>query len=190
MIIGITGGSGAGKSTVSEEFRKKDFFVIDADKVAHQVMDKGTECLKEVTDFFGTEYLNFDGTLNRKKLGALVFNNKEMLEKLNEITHRHITEEIKNLMQNNENVIIDAAVLYESGLGDLCHKTIAVLCPSDIRIKRIMSRDRISEEYATSRIKAQQKDEFYKSKCDFEIINDGENNIEARVEEILTCLKA
>lgn len=190
MIIGITGGSGVGKSTVSKEFEKRGFFVIDADKIAHQVMDKDTECLKEVIDFFGTEYLNSDGTLNRKKLGALVFNNKEMLEKLNKITHKYITEEIKDLSQIHDSVVVDAAVLLESGLGDMCQKNIAVLCPEDIRVKRIVARDNVSQEYAKSRIMAQQKDEFYRSKCDFEIINDGDNNIEARVEEILTCLKA
>ena len=95
MIIGITGGSGVGKSTVSKEFEKKGFFVIDADIVAHKVMDKGSECLKEVIDFFGSEYLNSDSTLNRKKLGTLVFNNKEMLDKLNEITHKYIIKAIE-----------------------------------------------------------------------------------------------
>ena len=190
MIIGITGGSGVGKSTVSKEFDKKGFLVIDADKVAHKVMDKGTDCLKEVTDFFGTEYLNEDGTLNRKKLGALVFNNKEKLEKLNEITHKYIIAEIKNLLEINENAIIDAAVLFESDLKNLCHKTIFVSCPFDVRVQRITARDNVSSDYATDRIKAQQNDEYYRQKSDFEIVNDGDNNIEAKVEEILTCLKA
>ena len=190
MIIGITGGSGVGKSTVSAEFEKRGFFVIDADKVAHKVMDKGTECLKEVITFFGTEYLNDDGTLNRKKLGSLVFNNKEKLEKLNEITHKYIIKEIKFLSQKDENVIIDAAVLFESDLKNLCNKTIFVSCPFDIRVKRIMERDNITRTYAEDRINAQPKDDYYKQRCDFEITNDGDNDIVAKVEEILTCLKA
>lgn len=190
MIIGITGGSGVGKSTVSAQFEKNGFFVIDADKVAHKVMDQGTECLKEVTDFFGTEYLNGDGTLNRKKLGNLVFNNKEKLEKLNEITHKYITKEIVLLSEKNENTLIDAAVLFESGLNELCNKTIFVSCPFDVRVKRIMERDSITETYAKDRINAQQKDEYYRRLCDFEIINDGDNDIKVKTEEILTCLKA
>ena len=190
MIIGITGGSGVGKSTVSKEFEIKGFFVIDADVVAHKVMDKGSECLKEVIDFFGSEYLNSDSTLNRKKLGTLVFNNKEMLGKLNEITHKYIIKEIEFCAQNKENVIIDAAVLFESGLFEMCEKTVFVSCPYDIRIQRIVARDNVKSDYAKSRIDAQQKDEYYKEKCDFEIINDGENNIEEKVEEILTWLKA
>lgn len=189
MIVGITGGSGVGKSTVSCEFEKKGFFVIDADKVAHLVMDKGTECLKEVIDFFGAEYLNADGSLNRKKLGGTVFNNKELLEKLNEITHKYIIKEIETLAYSRENVIIDAAVLFESGLENMCNKTLFVSCPQEIRVKRIMARDNVSEEYARSRIQAQHNDDYYRKKCDFEITNDGENNIETRVEEILACLK-
>lgn len=190
MIIGITGGSGAGKSTVSAEFEKRGFFVIDADKVAHQVMEKGTECLKETVAFFGEEYLNKDGTLNRKKLGSLVFNNKEMLDKLNEITHKYIIKEIKCLSQKSDNVVIDAAVLFESSLKEMCDKTVFVSCPFDIRVERIMARDKVSEKYAADRINAQKKDEYYRQKCDFEIVNDGDNNIEAEAEEILTCLKA
>ena len=190
MIIGITGGSGVGKSTVSAEFEKRGFFVIDADRVAHRIMDKDTECLKEVIAFFGSEYLDCDGSLNRKKLGSLVFNNKGLLEELNKITHKYIVNEIELCAQNKEKVIIDAAVLFESDLRNMCEKTIFVSCPYDIRIKRIMARDNVSFDYAKSRIDAQKSDEYYRSKCDFEIINDGENYIVKNVEEILTCLKA
>jgi len=190
MIIGITGGSGVGKSTVSEKFQKRGFLIVDADKIAHRVMDKGTDCLNEVISFFGREYLNSDGTLDRKKLGSLVFSNKELLERLNEITHKYIIKEIEFMVSNTPNAVIDAAVLFESGLEKMCSKTIFVSCPSDIRLERIMARDNIGREYAENRIKAQQSDEYYREKCDFEIVNDGDNDIEAEVEEILTCLKA
>lgn len=190
MIIGITGGSGVGKSTASKVFEKKGFFVIDADKVAHSVMDKGSACLEEVVDFFGSDYLNPDGSLNRKMLGKTVFNNKDLLEELNKITHKYITKEIEFCAQSKENVIIDAAVLFESGLENMCDKTVFVSCSAEIRINRIMLRDDINYEYAKSRIDAQQKDDYYRQKCDFEIVNDGENNIDTKIEEILTCLKA
>lgn len=190
MIIGITGGSGTGKSTVSAEFEKRGYFVIDADKVAHRIMDKGTACLGEVTEFFGEEYLNSDGTLNRKKLGAKVFNDASLLEQLNKITHKYIRKEIEFLTQGKSLAVIDAALLFESGLDDLCEKAVFVSCPADIRIQRIVSRDGVDKDYAVSRINAQKPDEFYRKKCDFEIINDGKQDVALNVEEILTCLGA
>jgi len=189
MIIGITGGSGAGKSTVSSQFEKLGYFVIDADNVAHKVMDAGTSCLKEVIDFFGEKYLNPDGTLNRKKLGNKVFADKNMLDELNRITHKHIINEIKFLAQDKSLVIIDAALLFESGLNYMCNKTIFVSSSFAKRVERIVIRDNVSEDYAIRRINAQQKDDFYREKCDFEIKNDDDENLALRVEEILSCLK-
>ncbi|MBQ2897780.1 MAG: dephospho-CoA kinase [Clostridia bacterium] len=189
MIIGITGGSGTGKTAVSLCFEKHGYFIIDADKVAHKVMDRKSPCLKEVIDFFGHEYLNQGGTLNRKKLGEKVFKNKDLLENLNKITHKYIKREIEFLAHNSSETVIDAALLFESGLDKLCQKVVFVSCPEDIRIKRIVSRDGVSKKYATSRIKAQKTDEFYRQRCDYEIVNDGEQNIALKVEEILACLK-
>lgn len=189
MIIGVTGGSGTGKSTVSDYLKKAGFYVIDADSVAHSVMESGSPCLNEVLDFFGNEYLNSDGSLNRKKLGSKVFEDKNLLEKLNEITHKYIIKEIEFLALKHPFVVIDAALLFESGLSKLCDKTIFVSCIKEIRIKRIMARDNVTEQYASSRINAQKDDDFYRQRCDFEIVNDGKQNIALKIEEIFACLK-
>ena len=136
MVIGITGGSGAGKTTVSKEFINAGFNIIDADEVAHKVMEKGSLCLKEVIDVFSDEYLNEDGTLNRKKLGALVFNDPEKLALLNSITHKHIINNIKE--QITEKTVVDAIGLFDTELYTLCDSTIFVYCPKEIRVKRII----------------------------------------------------
>ena len=175
MIIGITGGSGAGKTTVSKEFINAGFNIIDADEVAHRVMRKGSKCLDEVIDAFSKEYLTKDGELDRKKLGSLVFNCPEKLELLNSITHKHIIKEIKE--EITDKTIIDAISLFETELYTLCDSTIFVYCPKEIRVKRIMEREHINEEYALSRINAQKSDEYFKSKADFTVVNDGEQNI-------------
>lgn len=189
MIIGITGGSGTGKTVVSSHFENFGFLVIDSDEVAHKVMDKESPCLNEVAEIFGYKYLNEDKTLNRKKLGEKVFNDKTELENLNKITHKYITKEIEFLSKSSTFVVIDAPLLIESGLDKICDKTVFVSCPKDIRVQRIMLRDGISKEYALARINAQKEDDFYRKNCDFEIINDGKNDISLKIEEILDCLK-
>lgn len=175
MVIGITGGSGGGKTTVSKEFEKAGFKIIDADEVAHRVMEKGSKCLAEVVDAFSEKYLKEDGSLDRKRLGSLVFNNPEKLQLLNSITHKHIIEEIKK--EITDKTVIDAIGLFDTELYTLCDSTVFVYCPEDIRVKRIVEREGVSKEYAESRIKAQKDDGYFKSKADFTVINDGEHNI-------------
>ena len=143
---------------------------------------KGTDCLKEVIEAFSDEYLNDDGELDRKKLGSLVFNSPEKLELLNSITHKHIIKEIKS--QIEEKTVIDAIGLFDTELYKLCDSTIFVLCPEESRIERIMAREGISREYATSRIKAQKSDKYFKEKADFVIINDGKENIKNQLKGI------
>ena len=189
MVIGITGGSGAGKSTVSAEFEKHGFKIADADKIAHMLMVPGTGCFCETLKYFGREFLNTDGTLNRKKLGEVVFSNAEKLSALNKITHKYITAEIKKITEENRNTVIDAAVLFESGADDLCDATVYVHCPEEIRIKRIMERDGISEEYAKIRIHSQAQENEYKGKCDYTVLCDGKTDITKQIEEILNCLR-
>lgn len=189
MIIGITGGSGAGKSTVSAKFEKYGFKIADADKIAHMLMAKGSDCLSETVEHFGSGFLNSDGTLNRKKLGEAVFSDPEKLKALNKITHKYITAEIKKITEENPDTVIDAAVLFESGAYRLCDVTVYVHCPEEIRIKRIMERDGISREYAKSRIKSQADENKYKSLCDYTIACCPEADTDIQIEEILNCLK-
>lgn len=182
MVIGITGGSGGGKTTVAKEFKRLGFNIIDADEVAHKVMEKGSSCLKEVIASFGEEYLNAEGSLDRKKLGTLVFSIPEKLALLNSITHKHIISRIKEEM--TDKTVIDAIGLFDTELHSLCDSTIFVYCPKEIRVKRIVDREGIDESYAISRINAQKDDEYFKSKADFTVINDGKEDITKQLKGI------
>ncbi len=185
-VIGITGGSGCGKSYISEILRRNGIPVIDADKTAHEVMDPGTPCCREIIDFFGCG-IEENGGINRKKLGKIVFSDPNMLKKLNEISHKYILESIENKIEheNAEIVCVDGAVLIESGMK--CDMMIGVIADFAVRRKRITARDSISEEAADMRIHAQPSEDFYRKNCDFIIYNDGRpldiNKILKRIKE-------
>ena len=174
-IIGLTGPSGAGKSTVSAVFRKLGAYTIDADKTARYVVEKGKPALSEIENTFGNRVMLPDGTLNRHALAEIVFNSPEDLHKLNLITHKYITEEIKKEIEaaKEEIVVIDAAVLFESGMDKLCCCVVCVTAGRDVRKNRIMARDGISEKMALDRIDAQNDDDYYISRSDFHIENNG-----------------
>lgn len=173
MIIGLTGGSGTGKSTVVKFFENNGYIVLDFDKISRDVCKKDMPCLKELVDNFGEEILYPDGFLNRKYLGAIVFSDREKLKLLNSITHKYIIEEMYAFLEKNKNsnIIFDAPLLFEAGIDVLCDKTISVLADKDIRINRIMKRDGITRAQAINRIKSQKDDDFYKTKSDMIIIN-------------------
>lgn len=173
MIIGLTGGSGTGKSSACEFFKKKGFLVLDLDKVSRKVCQKGEKCLDEIVDYFGNSIIDENGELIRRKLGDIVFSDKEKLEILNKITHKYIIEETRNFLEENEgkNIVLDAAVLFEAGAQKLCTHTLCVLSSFENRLKRIMERDSISEESAKNRILSQPNDDFYISHCDFAVYN-------------------
>lgn len=170
-VVGITGASGAGKSHISQKLRDLGYEVIDADKTAHESINKSA-CKEELCEYFGKEILNGEN-IDRKKLGKIVFQNPEKLEKLNEITHKYILSDIADQIKKTKGktVFVDGAVLIESGMK--CDIMIGVLADKKIRIERIVSRDRITEESAQKRILAQQDDGFYRKNCDFVIINNG-----------------
>lgn len=179
MIIGLTGGSGTGKTTASGFFRDRGYLVIDCDKLAREVCLPGRPCLDELVQYFGRDIINSDGTLARRKLGSMVFGDKIKLAKLNEITHKHITAELKAVIDANKNrdILIDAPLLFEAGLGDICHKTLCILADREVRIRRIMARDSISFEDAKKRIDSQKNDEYYISNCDYAVYNSGESHM-------------
>ena len=170
-IIGITGSSGAGKSHISETLRKRGFFVVDADKVAHESINRPA-CVEELAREFGEDIVK-DGKIDRKMLGKAVFSAPEKLERLNGITHKYILSDIEDKIkaQKDKTVFVDGAVLIESGME--CDIMVGVVADKNIRIKRIMQRDGITEEEAKTRIAAQQKDGFYYENCDFVITNNG-----------------
>lgn len=175
MVIGITGGSGSGKSVFCKEAQRHGFHLIDADKIGHEILLKGNSAHDEVVGFFGKIILSKNDEIDRKKLGEIVFSDKDKLEVLNKITHFRISEKIDDIINNNQdkNILIDAALLFESGMDKKCDKVISVLAPKDIRVKRIMERDNINYEKALLRIDSQSSDEFYRSKANFVLYNDG-----------------
>lgn len=177
-IIGLTGKSGSGKSTVCDIFRKYDVPCLDTDLVARTVVEKGKPCLLELVDYFGKEILFCDGTLDRKKLGLIAFSDKEKLKALNKITHKYINEYVNAWISEKKSelkkaVVIDAPTLFESGEDRICDTTVAVISGDKERIERIISRDNITEEYAEKRISAQKDDKFFEERCEHIIYNNG-----------------
>lgn len=182
-IVGITGGSGCGKSYVSAQLSKRGAMVIDCDKVAHEIMEPGSQCLLELCEFFGGEILE-KGVLCRKKLAKIVFSDSEKLKMLDKITHKYILDDIYKKIEKAENkiILVDGAVLIESGMK--CDLLIGVLADKDVRKKRIMLRDGLSEEEAERRISAQKPDGFFEENCDFVVYNNGEISIDELFERI------
>lgn len=175
-ILGITGGSGTGKTTVSKMLCERGLYVIDADKVARDVVEVGRPALSEIKDEFGAGVIKDDGTLDRKALADIVFKNADKLERLNEITHKYIIADINEKLSrlDGEWAGIDAAALIESGIADKCDKVTAVAADFDVRKERIIRRDGLTEEQAVNRLKAQKDKDFYIEKADFVIENNSD----------------
>lgn len=175
-IIGLIGGSGAGKSSVSKEFQKWGAETIDGDQVARDIVLPGKPALLELVETFGTDILCPDGTLDRKKLAKIVFSNPGELHKLNLITHKYISEEIKKEIANCKKplFVLDAAALVESGIHKMCDLIVFVNAEKETRITRIMARDGLTREEAERRVNAQKEDDFYRANSQFEIQNNGD----------------
>lgn len=174
MIIGLTGQSGAGKTDAAKIFKNKGFFVIDADKTAKEVYDTELECIKKLQDEFGEDIALY-GEIDRKKLASIVFSSKEALNKLNTIVLPYIVKQIHIQIKNAKTpyILLDAPLLFESGLGNICRYTIGILAPYSQREKRILKRDSINIDEAQKRLLSQPSDAYYTERCDFIILNDG-----------------
>ena len=185
MIIGITGGTGCGKTTLLEQIRQQGGLVLDCDQIYHQLLTTDTAMLSSIEDRFpGTVE---KGVLNRKKLGAIVFSDEKALLDLNQITHSAVKAEILRRLQDAPKfAAIDAIGLFEGGLAQLCDVTVAVTAPTQDRIRRLMARDGISEEYARKRIAAQHTDDWFREKCDHVLTNNG--NMDAFATKCLAFL--
>lgn len=175
-VIGFTGGTGCGKTTALNIFAERDALILDCDEVYHELTVSSAELRRALEERFGDVYEN--GELNRKKLGTIVFNDEKALADLNAITHHMVKEECERrlrlfALKGGRYAAIDAIALIESGLGDLCMATVAVTAPVEQRMKRIMARDGITEDYARNRIAAQHDEEWFTEHCDYTLRNDG-----------------
>lgn len=178
--IGITGPTGAGKTTALNVLTGLGAHIIDADAVYHQLLETSAPMRQALVERFGGDILSESGKIDRKALGNVVFADPQALADLNAITHRFVTAEIDRQteqarQQGRPAVAIDAIALIESGAAEGCDAVVAILAPKEVRIRRIMAREGISEEYARKRVEAQKGDDFFRTHCGYILENGGED---------------
>lgn len=171
MIIGITGGTGCGKTTLLNLIAAQGGLVLDCDAIYHDLLLADQKMLDAIDSRFpGVVEC---GVLNRKKLGSIVFSDEHALLDLNHITHAAVKAEVlRRLEEKPVLAAIDAIGLFEGGLAELCDVTVAVIAPEADRVDRLMKRDSISEDYARSRIRAQHEESWFRERCDYILSND------------------
>lgn len=193
VVLGLTGPTGAGKSEVADLFLQSGYKVIDADKMAQKVVEKGSPTLLKLAERFGDDVICADGTLDRRLLAQRAFCSKENTKALNDITHpaiiKLVKEQIQLFAKNGHNKIIyDAPLLFESKSDALCDCVLAVIADKSKRIERIKNRDKITETEIEQRINAQHDDSFYTDKADYVI--DNSSNYEKLFENTQAVIKA
>ena len=190
LLIGLTGGIGSGKTTVAKIFTSLGYPVFNSDTEAKNIVNNNAEAIVEIKRAFGDVYQ--DGVLNSKKIANLVFKNKEALQQLNAIVHPKVKTAFENWVSKHKehNILLkEAAILFETEGYKLLDATILVVAPEKIRIKRVMSRDRIEEEAVKNRIQNQLSDEKKKLLAQYVIVNDDENLLIPQVLEIVQQIK-
>ena len=190
LVIGLTGISGSGKGYVCGIFAKYGIPSIDSDKIVHELYKNSENCKSALVSLFGASVVCEDGSVNRAALSQIVFSDKEKLKQLNMAVHGFVLEEIGCLIneyreKNTKAVIIDAPMLFESGLDRKCDLIISVISDRKSRISRICERDKISREKALQRLANQHTDRYFKNRSDEIIYNSGEN-VEEQVVKILS----
>ena len=181
VVIGITGPTGAGKTTALNALTALGGRIIDADAVYHQLTATSPDLRRELEERFGPVYAN--GDLDRKKLGQVVFQDPQALADLNAITHKYVARETRRQIDAAKEagapaVGIDAIALLESPLADYCDCTVAVTAPEELRIRRIMAREGISEDYARLRVEAQKPSAWFQEHCDYTLENTEADTLE------------
>lgn len=188
FIIGVTGGSGSGKSTIANQLASHGGIAIDADRVYHEMLDTCVPMQKEILAKFPSVQRE-DGGVDRSRLAHIVFIDDNALGALNHITQPYIIQKVEQMFeefyrQNRSFVVLDVIRLFESSLSKLCDVTIGVIAEEDLRIKRIVERDKISETRARERVRAQQSDDYYKNKCDYIVENNDTDDVEQTTETL------
>lgn len=172
MILGITGGTGCGKTTLLQLIQQRGGLVLDCDEIYHQLLISDRALLEALHQRFPQAFS--DGSFDRKKLGSIVFADARALRDLNAITHSAVRQEVERRLEDAPPLAaIDAIGLFESGLNRLCDLTVAVTAPEEARVQRLMQRDSISPEYARSRIAAQPSARWFAQRCDAVLENNG-----------------
>lgn len=187
-ILGLTGPTGAGKGAVGALLAARGAYIIDTDRLAREAVAKGEPCLTALAARFGEDILLADGSLDRAALAAKAFADPAEKAALEAITHPAIIARSQQLLSacHAPLAVIDAPLLFESGMDAICHVTLAVLAPADVRLARIRARDGIDDAAALRRMNAQPDDAFYRTRADHILINDGdEAQLEARLLTLL-----
>lgn len=177
MVIGLTGYTGAGKSTVAQIFYKQGAYIIDADRLARRAVEPGQPALREIAEIFGEDMLLQDGSLNRRALGNAVFADDEKRKCLEKITHPRIAALTAEKVQKavGRTIVIDAPVLFAvPDIVKLCDSIVFVDAPPELRLRRIMDRDGLSGQEASRRMEAQGFMESWKRQCDIVLENRGD----------------
>lgn len=190
LIVGITGGIGGGKSTFSNMLRERGFWVYDTDKEAKRLQNENVAIKQELIRLFGENIYTSNG-LDRKRLAELVFNDSDLLKQLNRIVHPVVQEDFLNWQGKHAQekyLFVESAILFESGFNQLTDIVIVITATENIRIERIVSRDKISQEAARKRVKNQLPEEDKIRKADITVYTDCENALSDNINPILEKL--
>lgn len=178
-VVGLTGPTGSGKSEVARAWKDQHFPMIDADVLARRVVEPGQPALEELVAEFSEDILHEDGTLNRRQLAKRAFATPEDTAKLNAITHPRIIDLSNKILMQFEQMreriaVIDAPLLFESGMEAICDLTVAVVAPAAMRLERIRQRDELTEAQAKARMSAQQEEDYYTTRASITLRNEGD----------------
>lgn len=194
MIIGVTGNSGTGKTSLcialSSVIENKSVCILDADKIAKEISVPGNKYFDEIINLFGDSVLSKEGMLNREKLASIIFGDDEKRESLDKITYKYVVEETKKRLNNSncDIVLIDAPLLIESGLSKICDVVISVIANKEVKLERICKRDNLKEETAILRLNSQKDNDFYIMNSNYVVVNNNTDLIK-QAKDVIDYIK-